>query len=78
MCICESVCVCVCVLVCVCVQGIPYYDNIIDYSLGFIVYIIVDFVKRGVLTLVGEVRRYRNDRYYYHYYLADWFNKSQI
>ena len=22
------------------------------------------FVKRGVLTLVGEIRRYRNDRYY--------------
>ena len=23
--------------------------------------------NRGVLTLVGEIRRYRNDRYYYYY-----------
>ena len=28
------------------------------------VYIFVDLVRRGVLTLVGEIRRYRNDRYY--------------
>ena len=26
-------------------------------------HIIVDLVKRGVLTLIGEIRRYRNDRY---------------
>ena len=39
------------------------------YFWGFNVYIIVDFLKRGVLTLVGEVRLYRNDRcYYYHYF----------
>ena len=25
------------------------------------VYIFVDLVRRGVLTLVGEIRRYRND-----------------
>ena len=31
---------------------------------GFNVCIIVDLVKRGVLTLVGEIRRYRSDRYY--------------
>ena len=30
---------------------------------GFNVYIIVDFVKRGVLTFVGEIQRYKNDRY---------------
>ena len=28
------------------------------------VYIFVDLVKRGELTLVGEIRCYRNDRYY--------------
>ena len=28
----------------------------------FNVYIIVDLVKRGVLSPVGEIRRYRNDR----------------
>ena len=34
------------------------------------VYILVDLVIRGVLTLVGEIERYRNDRcgyYYVHY-----------
>jgi len=30
---------------------------------GFNVYIIVDFVKCGVQTLISEIRRYRNDRY---------------
>ena len=39
-----------------------YYDYITEYFLGFNAYIIVDLVKRGVLTLVGEIRRYRNDR----------------
>ena len=29
-------------------------------------YIIVDFVKRSVLTIVDEIWRYRNDRYYYY------------
>ena len=39
------------------------------YFWGFNVYITVDLVKHGVLTHVGEVRRYRNDRcYYYHYF----------
>ena len=27
------------------------------------IYIIVDLVKRDVLTLVGEIMRYRNNRY---------------
>ena len=31
------------------------------------VYIIVDPVKHGVLTLIGGIQHYRNDRYYYHY-----------
>ena len=30
---------------------------------GFDMYIFVDFVKCGVQTRVGEIRRYRNDRY---------------
>ena len=29
---------------------------------GFNVYIIVDLMKRGVLTFVGEIQHYRNDR----------------
>lgn len=32
---------------------------------GFNVCIIVDFVKRGVFIFVGELQRYRNDRYCY-------------
>ena len=44
----------------------------------------MDFVKRGVLTLVGEIGRCRNDRYYYyycyyyyyHYLLEFLFNKK--
>ena len=30
-------------------------------------HIIVHLVKRGVLTLVGEMRRYKHDRYFYYY-----------
>ena len=33
------------------------------------VYIIVDLVKRDVLTLVGEIRRYRNDRYLFIFFI---------
>ena len=33
----------------------------------FVVAVVVDLVKRGVLTLVGEIQHYRNDRYYYYY-----------
>ena len=33
--------------------------------LGFNVYISVDLVKRGALSLVGKIWRYRNDRYYH-------------
>ena len=75
VCICACVCVrvrararvCVCVCVCVCVRArntILWLCN----SWGYNVHITVDLVKRGVLTLVGEIRRYRNDRYYYYYY----------
>ena len=47
-------------------RGIQYYDCIIYNFWGFDVNIIVDLVKRGVLILVSEIRRYRNDRYYYY------------
>ena len=50
-------------------RGIQYYVCIIYNFLGFNVHIIIDLVKRGVLTLVSEIRRYRNDYYYYYYYL---------
>ena len=33
----------------------------------FVVAVVVDLVKRGALTLVGEIQHYRNDRYYYYY-----------
>ena len=35
--------------------------------LRFYEHVFVDLVTRGVLTLVGEIRRYRNDRYYHYY-----------
>ena len=38
--------------------------RITDYFSGFNVCIIVHLVKLGVLALVGEIRRYRNGRYY--------------
>ena len=38
------------------------------YNLGFNVYIIFDVAKRGVFTLVVDIRRYRNEHYYYYYY----------
>ena len=53
----SSLCVCACV----CKE---YYDYRIYYLYSFSAYIFVDLVKRGVLTLVGEIRRYRNDCYY--------------
>ena len=42
-----------------CVRGCDEY-NIMNIN----VHIIVDIVKRGVLTLVSEIRRYRNERYF--------------
>ena len=36
-------------------------------------YIIVDLVKRDLLTLVSEIQRYRNDRYYYYYYYCYYY-----
>ena len=54
-CVRACVCACVCVCVCVCVRGIQYYGYIICYFSGFNIYIIVGLVKRGSLTLVGEI-----------------------
>ena len=39
------------------------------YNFWLYVYISVVLINRGVLTLVGEIRRYRKDRYcYYHHH----------
>ena len=43
---------------------------------GFYVYSFV--VKRGVFFLVGEIRRYRNDRCYYYYYYAQVWHHDGI
>ena len=40
--------------VCVCAK-IQYYNYIICYFSGFNIYVIVGLVKRGFLTLVGEI-----------------------
>ena len=67
--VCARVCVCVCVRrACVCVCGLRVM--LYDYAdfLRFCVHIFVDLAKRSVLTYVGEIWRYRNDRDYYHYY----------
>ena len=58
-------CACVCVCVCVCV--VRYTRNLHkimtslynNYFGGFNVYIFVDLLKRGVLTLVDKIRRYK-------------------
>ena len=36
------------------------------YLSGSNAYVIVDLVRRGVLSLVGKIRRYRNYHYYYY------------
>ena len=74
------VCVCVCVCGrCVCAHAHAHmhvYRWCVRNTLlwlyyqfwGFTVYNSVDLVKRGALTLVGEIRCYRNDHHYYYYY----------
>ena len=39
------------------------FTEVLMYT--FVVAVVVDLVKRGVLTLVSEIQHYRNDRYYY-------------
>ena len=73
-CVCVSVCMCVCARarVCVCARACGARNAIFwlyNYCFwGFNVYIFVDLVIRDVLTLAGEIERYRNDRcgYYVH------------
>ena len=36
----------------------------------YILYISVEFVKCGVLTLVSDIRHSQNDRYYYYIEMA--------
>ena len=51
-----------CAHVCVFVWRIQYYDCMMwGFFKGFKVYIIVDPVKHGVLTFVGEMQHYRNN-----------------
>ena len=64
------VCACTCMHVSLCahahrcgVQGIQYYVNILFFC-GFMS-VFVDLGKRDVLTLVGEMQRYRNDHSHY-------------
>ena len=50
-------------------ERIQYYDYIIIIFEVVDVYIFVDLVKRGVLTLVGEIWRCRTEHIFYrHYY----------
>ena len=81
LCVCVCVCACVCacvracvrasvrawVRVCVCVFNTIWLYKY--YFRGFSVYILLVLVKRSVLTLVGEIWRYRNERYYCYYCL---------
>ena len=70
VCVCVRVQVCVHVRVCVCMCVWCGRNTILwlhDYDLcGYnnYIYIIGGLVKRGVLTLVGEIRYYRTDRCY--------------
>ena len=52
-----------------CDELTEYYDYImIIFEVLEMYTFFVDLVKRSVLTLVGEIWRYRNDHYYYYYY----------
>ena len=54
-----------CVSGCGCGGRRMQYHNYVRFN----VHILVDLVKRGVLILVGEIRRNRNARYYYYFIL---------
>ena len=52
-----------------CDELTEYYDYImIIFEVLEMYTFFVDLVKRSVLTLVGEIWRYRNDHYYYYYF----------
>ena len=67
MCYTTLKCVCVCVCVCVCAGVVREGYNIMTIYILFFRFLLytffVDLIKRGVLTLVGEIWRYRNDRF---------------
>ena len=70
---CVPTCVRACVRVCVCgvracVTCEEYNTTIIILFWRFYACIFVDLVKRGELILVGEMRCYRHDLYWYYYY----------
>ena len=55
------------------------YVYIYNHFLGFNVYIFVDLVMRRVLTLVGDMSRYRSDSCYYCYCMqVSWYSESSI
>ena len=58
----PSVHLCVCVCVCVCKEHGMMYNY---YFWSFNVYIFIDLLMRGVLTIVDEIWCYRNDHYNY-------------
>ena len=81
VCVCGCMCACarvraclhVCVRACVCgvracVTCEEYNTTIIILFWRFYACIFVDLVKRGELILVGEMRCYRHDLYWYYYY----------
>ena len=62
-------CVCVCACgVCVCVRVQCAKNTVLTFYIILWFYVILDLVNHGVLTLVGEIPRFRNDRYYYYYH----------
>ena len=61
--------VCVCVCVCVWSAKNLYHEYImIIFEVLMSALSFLDLLKRSVLTLVGEIWRYKNDRCYYYYY----------
>ena len=84
VCVCVRVralaCVCACVralacvracvraCACVCVWREEYNIMFVYFFLEFYAYIFISLVKRGVLTLAGEIRRCRNASCYRDYY----------
>ena len=58
------------------VREIQYYDHAIIFKILMYTFLLI-LLKRGVLTLVGEKRRYRNGRYcYYNHYNLTCYNKT--
>ena len=63
-----------CVCVCACVRVWCASNTLRLCILSKVLCIhFVDLVKRGVVTFVSEIRRCRNDRYYYNYYYYNYY-----